>query len=232
MALATFGGLPIRIGEGRAQSLSPDGRSALSIPLEGDPRIVILPTGAGEVRTIRHPAIERYRWAQWLPDGKRILFSATEAKKPVRLYVHDVESGQLRAAGPEGRGAIKTTVTPDGTSVIAMNSGATEDDDKFVLQRLDGSSDAKPLPWITKGDQPLRWTADGKSLYVQRGFAPLQIYRVLAATGARTLVREVTPTDAAGAANMRMIVMTADAGTMVYSHHRVLSDLYLVTALD
>jgi hypothetical protein len=31
---------------------------------------------------------------------------------------------------------------------------------------------------------------------------------------------------------MGTIVMTADAGTIVYSHHRVLSDLYLVTALD
>ena len=77
---------------------------------------------------------------------------------------------------------------------------------------------------------PLRWSADGKALYVQKGWRPLQIFRVDAATGARTLVREVAPTDAAGAANMGTIVMTADASTVVYSHHRVLSDLYLVTA--
>jgi len=204
----------------------------LSLPLDGAPRIAILPTGAGEVRTVRHAAIEHYRWAQWLPDGKRILFAATEAKKPVRLYVHDLESGAMRPAGPEGRGAVKTTVTPDGASVIAVNTGTSSKDDRYSLQPIDGSGDAKPLPWITEGDQPLRWTADGKSLYVQRGWRPLQIYRVLAATGARTLIREVAPTDAAGAANMGAIVMTADAGTMVYSHHRVLSDLFLVSALD
>ena len=228
----TAGGLPIRIGEGRGQSLSPDGRFALSLPLDGAPRIAILPTGAGEVRTIRHAAIEHYRWAHWLPDGKRILFSATEAKKPARLYVHDLDRGGMRPVGPEGRGAIKTTVTPDGASVIAMNTSTDSQGDKFSLQPLHGSAEATPLPWITEGDQPLRWTADGKSLYVQRGWRPLQIYRVEAKTGARTLVREVAPTDASGAAKMGMIVMTADAGTMVYSHHRVLSDLYLVTALD
>jgi eukaryotic-like serine/threonine-protein kinase len=228
----TDGGLPIRIGEGRGQSLSPDGRSVLSIPLDGPPRIAILPTGAGEVRTVQHAAIEHYRWAQWLPDGKRILFSATEAKKPVRLYVHDLESGAMRPVAPEGRGAIKTTVTPDGANVIAVNSTTSAKVAKSSLQPLDGSAEATPLPWIAEGDQPLRWTADGKALYVQKGWRPLQIYRVEAGTGARTLVREVAPIDAAGAANMGSIVMTADAGTMVYSHHRVLSDLYLVTALD
>ena len=99
----TDGGLPIRIGEGRGQSLSPDGRSVLSIPLDGAPRIAILPTGAGEARTVQHREIEHYRWAQWLPNGKRILLSATEAKKPVRLYVHDLESGRdasRRSRGP------------------------------------------------------------------------------------------------------------------------------------
>jgi Tol biopolymer transport system component len=226
----TDGGLPIRIGEGRAQSLSPDGRAALSLPLTGDPRIVILPVRAGEVKTIRHPGIEQYRWAQWLPDGKRILFAATEAKKPVRLYVHDVATGAMRPAGPEGRGGFRMTVTPDGASVITVNSSADVKGPRFMLQPLDGG-EATPLPWITEGDQPVRWTADGKALYVQRGYQPLSIVRI-DASGARETVREVAPTDAAGAGTMRMMVMTADAATMVYSHHRVLSDLYLVSALD
>ena len=64
----------------------------------------ILPTGAGEVRTVQHPAIEHYRWAQWLPDGKRILFSATEPKKPVRLYVHDLETRRDAAGRARGPG--------------------------------------------------------------------------------------------------------------------------------
>jgi hypothetical protein len=228
----TDGGLPIRIGEGRGQSLSPDGRFVLSIPLDGAPRIAILPTGAGEARTVQHAAIEHYRWAQWLPDGKGILFSATEAKKPVRLYVHDLASGAMRPVAPEGRGAIKTTVTPDGASVIAVNTTTNVKADKYSLQPLDGNGETTPLPWIAEGDMPLRWGIDGKTLYVQRGWRPLQIYRVEAGTGTRTLVREVSPTDAAGAGHMGTIVMTADARTVVYSHHRVLSDLYLVTALD
>jgi len=227
----TDGGLPIRIGEGRAQSLSPDGRLALSLPLDGEPRIVVLPTRAGEVKTIRHPGIEHYRWAQWLPDGKRILFSATELKKPVRLYMHDMETGAMRPAGPEGRGAFKSTITPDGKAVITANNAGDPRDSKFLMQPLDGG-EATPLPWIPEGTHPLRWSADGKALYVQKGSSPLQIHRVDAATGVPTLVRELAPTDPAGAATMRMMVLTPDAATMVYSHHRVLSDLYLVSALD
>jgi DNA-binding beta-propeller fold protein YncE len=138
----------------------------------------------------------------------------------------------MRPIAPPGRNAIKSTVTPDGKSVITMNPSADSKGHKYVLQPLDGTDEATPLPWIGEGDMPLRWNADGKTLYVTHGYRPLQIYRVEAATGARTLIREVEPTDAAGAANMGMIVMTADASTVVYSHHRVLSDLYLVTALD
>src|SRR5688500_632305 len=171
------GGLPIRIGEGRAQSLSPDGRFAVSIPLDGEPRMVILPTRAGEVKTIRHSQIEHYRWAQWLPDGKQILFSATEAKKPGRIYVHDVATGRMRPAGPEGGGAWRTTITPDGSGVITAVNSEDGKGQKYVLQPLEGG-DATPLPWITEGDQPVRWDADGKSLYVQRGHTPLHILRI------------------------------------------------------
>ena len=226
----TDGSLPTRLGEGRAAALSPDGRSVVSLPLDGEPRMTILPTGPGHVKTIRHPQIEFYRWAAWLPDGSGILFSATEPKKTVRLYVHDFASGALRAVTPEGRGGFKSTVTPDGKGVITIDSGGKDTGHKFTLQPLDGGA-ATPLPWIQSGDQPLRWSADGKSLYVQRGLGPIQIYRVDAA-GARQLIREIAPKDAAGAGNMGgNVVMTADAGTMVYSHHRILSDLYLVDAL-
>ena len=226
----TDGSLPVRLGEGRATSLSPDGKSVIALPLEGDARITILSTGAGQVKTIRHPQIEQYRWAWWLPDGSGILFAATKPKKNVRLYVHDLASGALHAVTPEGRGGFKSTVTPDGKAVITLESGGKETGHRFLLQPLDGG-EAAPLPWIQSGDQPLRWSADGKSLYVQRGLGPIQIYRIDAA-GKRELIREIAPKDAAGAGNMGgNVVMTADAGTMVYSHHRILSDLYLVDAL-
>jgi serine/threonine protein kinase/Tol biopolymer transport system component len=226
----TDGGLPVRLGDGRAQSLSPDGKSVVSLPLDAPPRMTILPTGAGQMQTISHPSIEHYRWAQWLPDGKKILFSATEPNNPVRLYVHDLETGVMRPATPPGRAGIKSTITPDGKSIIGMDSEGKGH--KYFLQPLDGSPATTPLPWIAEGDMPVRWNADGKALYVTHGYRPIQIFRLDAATGARTLVREVEPNDAAGAANMGMIVMTADASAVVYSHHRVLSDLYLVTALD
>ena len=226
----TDGGLPVRLGEGRAMSLSPDGSAVLALPLEGDPRITVLPTRAGQVRTIRHPQFEHYRWAAWLPDGKRIVFAATEPKKPVQVYVHDLESGALRAVGPAGRGAFKGAITPDGRAILTVDSSAKEQHAKYALQPLDGGP-ATPLPWIAAGEMPVRFTADGKGLYVQKGVRPLQVYRA-DPSGERTLVREITPADPAGAAAMSGVVMTADASTIVYSHHRVLSDLYLVRALD
>jgi Tol biopolymer transport system component len=227
----TDGALPVRLGDGRATALSPDGRSVVAIPLDGEPRLTILPTGAGTMKTIAHPQIESYRWASWLPDGSGILFSATEPKKLVRLYVHDLATGTMRPAAPEGRGGFKGTITPDGKAVITVEAGAPKQTShKYSLQPLDGGA-ATPLPWIQSGDQPLRWSADGKSLFVQRGSMPIQILRT-DASGTRTVLREISPRDAAGAGAMGgVIVLSADGSLIVYSHHRVLSDLYLVDAL-
>ena len=49
---ATDGAPPVRLGEGRAMTISPDGRWVLTIPLFGPPRIVAVPTGAGAPRTL------------------------------------------------------------------------------------------------------------------------------------------------------------------------------------
>ena len=60
-------------------------------------RMVLLPTGPGSPRLLPRGAITQLVKGAWLPDGKRIVFTAIEEGHAARVYVQDVETGQHAA---------------------------------------------------------------------------------------------------------------------------------------
>ncbi len=68
---STDGSPAVRLGEGVANALSADGKWVTARPRESRERVLVVPTGAGQTRTIRLP----YPCDQWwfFPDGKRLL---------------------------------------------------------------------------------------------------------------------------------------------------------------
>src|SRR6185369_13789205 len=74
----TDGSPAIRLGAGSTEALSPDGNWAISIAHPAAPQIVLLPTSVGEPRALSREGLDPFN-ADFFPDGKRILFTATEA---------------------------------------------------------------------------------------------------------------------------------------------------------
>ena len=70
----TDGSPAIKLGDGRARALSPDGRQAL-VKLNVPEQLNILPVGAGEACQLPKGNIEHYNRAAWFPDGNRIVFT-------------------------------------------------------------------------------------------------------------------------------------------------------------
>ncbi|HEV2065141.1 MAG TPA: protein kinase, partial [Thermoanaerobaculia bacterium] len=69
---ATDGSPAVRLGEGYAQSFSPDGRLVLAIVRPTtDQQIAIYPTGAGESKLLPGEGL-RVQSARWMPDGRHI----------------------------------------------------------------------------------------------------------------------------------------------------------------
>src|SRR5262249_20572904 len=62
----------VRIGDGEAYALSPDGRWAVTVKLPERHPITLLPTGPGEPRTVDIGNLT-CQWAKWLPDGRRLV---------------------------------------------------------------------------------------------------------------------------------------------------------------
>jgi eukaryotic-like serine/threonine-protein kinase len=223
----TDGSPPVRLGEGTAESLSPDGKWAVA-NVAGK-KLVLWPTGAGEAKTLSRGPIETYsansgQW--WTPDAKQILFLGREPGHSNRLYRQAVESGDPVAVTPEGVSIIPRAVTPDGQAVVGRGP-----DGKSALYPL-GSGDAKAIPGFVEGESPIRWSADGRSLFVyRRGELPLKIYRLDASTGRRELLQELMPPEPTGIYSIFPVLFTPDGKAYAYTYRYALADLFLAEGL-
>ena len=88
-------------------------------------------------------------------------------------------------------------------------------------------------PRVEPGEVTVRWTADGRGLYVTRSSAmPLVVYRLDLATGRREPVHSFAPPDPAGLISVGPVLLSADGKSYVYSYRRILDDLYVVTGVQ
>ncbi len=221
----TDGSPAIRLGEGGALALSPDGKLALAIVHPtSDAQLVVYPTGAGEARPLSREGLS-VQSAGFLPDGKWIIFAATESDRGVRLYVRDLAGGKPRAVSPEGYFGFFNAVSPDGKIIPASGP-----DQRLYLYPIEGG-EPKPLPGLTVQDRPSGWSPDGRLYLFRRGELPARVYLMNVTSGQKELWREIAPSDSAGVSTISRLYVTPDGKGYVYSHVRTLSDLYLVQGL-
>lgn len=211
----------VRLGSGDAQALSLDGKWVLAQRLNPAPaQLTILPTGAGEARLITNDQITHLQ-ARFMPDGNQILFVGFAPGRRSRTYVQDLEGGTPKPVTPEGAAGL--LVSPDGTLVIASRE----------LYPIAGG-DPRPITGLEPADGIIRWTSDGRSLYLRRTLnsRAVQITRFDLATGKRTPVRQISPLpEAAGMGGIGQLLISPDAGAYAYGYGVTTSGLYLVKNL-
>ena len=221
----TDGSPAVLLGEGGAVSLSPDGKSVIAQTQDSPSQLRLLTTGAGEPKDLTKDKIN-HAWAHWFPDGKRVLFSGNEPGKGVRLYVFDPASGKNQPITPEGVSGTAFVISPDSQMVAGIGP-----DQKGYLFPV-AAGEARVIPGLNPGEQPITFSADGSSLYIyQPGELPARVDRLDVRTGQRTLWKQLIPSDPAGVETIGPILMTPDAKTCVFGYHRMLADLYLVEGL-
>ena len=221
----TDGSPAVLLGEGGALALSPDGKSVISQTNDSSAQLRLLTTGAGEAKDLTKDNMN-HTWARWFPDGKRILFSGNGPGQGVRLYVFDPASGKSQAVTPEGVDGNAFFVSPDSQWIAGIGP-----DRKGYLYPV-GGGEPRVIPGLNPGEQPITYSADGRSLYIyQPGELPASVYRLDIQTGQRTMWRQLLPSDPAGVETIGPILMTPDAQTCIFGYHRMLADLYLVEGL-
>jgi hypothetical protein len=208
------GSAAVRLGDGVSGKLSPDGKRVVVIPADLSPRLLLMPTGAGDSITLPLGDVVPV-WAGWFPDGKRILVEGRQPGHGNRLYVHTLDSGQ-RPVGPEGMGVAPAAISADGSQIAAVGP-----DGRIALLPVgDGALTTVSAPGLV----PVRF--DGGSLLAFRpGEVPAHVLRIDLASGKTESAFDLLPQDPAGVTGIFSVLA---AKQTAYGYRRVLSDLYLL----
>jgi Tol biopolymer transport system component len=225
--LRSIDGSPaVRLGEGQALALSPDGKSVLvRFPGAAD-RFVLLPTGTGEPKTIPLSGFESIDDpAAWLPDGKSFVFSGQETGGQRRIYRLDAQGGTPRPISPEGvRIPLFMTgpVSPDGRFVFGARAAG-----KWFRFPVEGGKEL-PIAGLERGDFPIRWASD-RLLWVRK-FGSGELWRLDPETGRRGPPAARLKADFGNLSSTR-VVMAPDGRSYAYLAQRAHSILYVVEGL-
>jgi Tol biopolymer transport system component len=222
----TDGSPAVRLGEGLALALSPDGLWALSLPSNEASQLVLLPTGAGQPRTLTVPGLQLIgATAIFFPDGKRVLLRARNSAAKIGLYVLEVGTGKVRTITPEGIHPLDfISLSPDGKAVVSSSDKGT------ILYDVEGGP-SRPVPGVPANLVAIKWCADGHSLFVRTMETnPLRVYRMELSSGHRTLWKEFSFSDI-GENGSADVFPTPDGRSYVYGYTRSFADLFIADGL-
>jgi hypothetical protein len=224
----TDGRPAVRLGEGSARALSPDGKWAL-VSRESPARLVLLPTGPGQSREYPLGKVQMSRAgnATFLPDGSRVVLLGHEPGEKNRSYLLDIESGAIRPITPPGTWGL--WVAPDGGSLLTRGA-----DGKFALYLIEPSAGgpSRPVAGLVPEDSPIGWSENGRSVFVIREEGmTAKAFVVDTSKGERRAIREFRPVDPAGVLGPGHVLVTPDARFWVFDYMRDLSDFYLIDGL-
>jgi Tol biopolymer transport system component len=220
----TDGSPALRLGEGEGIAFSPDGKWVLSTLAARSPApLILLPTGIGDPKplpadSINHDSVR----GAFLPDGRRIVFTGSEAGHGRRAWIQDLAGGKARPITPEG--VVGSVLSPDGKLIAARGA-----DQKVALYPVDGGA-PRPVEGLDPNDEPLRWSADGRYLFVSHNLrqdTTARIFRLELATGKREPWKEFSQRDPTGISRINGDDLTPDGKTFVFSYGQRLSDLYV-----
>jgi len=117
-------------------------------------------------------------------------------------------------------------ISPDGRFVAAQGP-----DGNVAIYPIDGGA-SRPLLGATAGESPVRWSADGRTIYVFTAeLAPSQVFRIDVATGERQPWKTLAPADRTGLVQIDTPVLTPDARSYAYSYQRILTELEIAEGL-
>jgi serine/threonine protein kinase len=227
----TDGSPPVRLGDGSAYAISPDGKwvSGYVVDDNGLRRFVLFPTGAGEEVTVNVPGVKPAAVFGWLSGEQRYLVAGRLPDKQYQCFAWDARSKTAQPVCPEGTPQrLEISASPDGAKVLnaGINGG-------WFVYSVDGSP-AQEVKGIGQDEVPVGWRADSRSLYVRphrAGDTSTPVWILDIATGRRTLWKEIRPSQPIDFRNDLHLHVTPDGRAYAYNFSLQLSDLYLAQGL-
>ncbi len=220
----TDGSPAVRLGDGIASALSPDGQTVLGIRGRESATLTWMPVGAGVAREVAIDGHELH-FAGYFPDGEHVWFSGNPRGGRAVVFRMPTAGGTPEALSESGAGA-PILPTPDGRGYCGLAANGV-----YQIHSLDGAP-PRTIQGLRPNDRPMNWATDGRLFVYTRGPIPVPIDLVDIETGTRESWREIMPADRTGFVAIPNIQIAPDVGAYAYSYAAQLSDLYLVQGLS
>jgi len=187
------GSPPVLLGNGIAGGISPDNKWVASILPSDTAKVLLLPTGVGETKTVSAPDFH-YRRAVWASDGQALVVLASKSGQPARFWLQPINgAGPPRPVTPEGTEGLFLVL--HGTDYVSVRDG----NGTIELYPTDGRP-PKPVMGLLSGDELVGGSAESDILYVtpDSSAVPQQILKVNLKSGYREPFVTLSPSDPAG----------------------------------
>jgi hypothetical protein len=226
------GSPPIRLGDGVAFALSPDGNwvSGYYAATPSMRQYVVLPTGAGEVRNLAIPGLHKsalivYGWSR--DDQTMFLHSASkDGGWRLQNFAWNPDSGAVRPIGPAGVGDGIPMLSPDRGQVLDPGP-----DGRWWVYPVAGG-EGHAVQGVGAHDRVIGWREDNRSIYISTHHdvnqtIPISVLDIV--SGQKTPWKELRASRPVDEAYLPRI--TPDGRAYAYNFRVKLSDLYIASGL-
>ena len=222
----TDGSPVVKLGAGSPFALSPDGRYALAATVGAPTRLMLLPTGTGQTKTLPAGPIRIHYRGAWLPDGRGVFEVGEDSIGRVEGYLQDIEGGLPKPVLRDiDFTAGQIQMSPDGERVAVS-----------PLRNLYSLRGAPPLviPGIAPEERLFcaGFSRDGREVFASpMGSQEPRVFAIDLATGTRRVVWRIRPRNRAGIITSSLGQLTGDGKTYAYVIDRNLSEIYIAQGL-
>ena len=217
----TDGSPAVRLGDGFAFALSPDGAwvAGFTSTDAARRRYVLLPTGAGEEQEISVPGVNGIVIG-WLGSDK-LLVTGTRPGKRWQCFAWDRARGTVEAICPEGVPDTLMIGSPDGKQVLSPGPAGG-----WYLYSTGGG--AQKVNGLAAQETPVDWYSDSRSLYVATSAPDAKQFAVSIldpVSGKRTAWKTIRPPRPVS--RVSGLLIAPDGRAYAYDYAVAQSDLYI-----
>jgi hypothetical protein len=218
----TDGSPAVKMGDGWISDFTADGRWVVTVVPSTPPQLRLYPVGPGETRELDSGSFEALSDARvWGADADSVLACGTMSGHLPRCYLRTSAVGAWRPVTADG--ADHGQMSSDGHLLL---STWTDGSRHLVDLRTDI---AQSLSGLHGDDEVIRWSPDGKSLWVWKpDTLPVSVDRVDIATGRRSHLTTFVPQMGKGV--MRIVDVSLADDPRVYSYETIVqpSQLFVI----
>ena len=223
----TDGGPAVRLDEGRGRDLSSDGEHVLALTNDSPERLMMVPTGAGEVRQIPLQGIDHIWTARFIEGDQAIMIFGSHADEGTRIWRVGIAGGEAQPLTDPVIGSwFYLAISPDGRRIATTDTNQVP-----FIWSLEEHAAPQRIAGCSAGDLPVHWP-DEKTIYICRPNAKQSdIHAVDIASGERHFVRTMRAPDAAGVQGVFPIHFASSGDSYVFGYKLLLTNLFTVGGL-